>query len=51
MSGSSTHNPFLLQSLLLGSAQAIIDQYGVASPSVKRQVEEMTIDFKAKMGK
>lgn len=51
MTGTTTHNPFLIQSLLLGSAQAIIDQYGVGTPSVKRQVEDMTIDFKARMGK
>ena len=46
--GSSTHNPFLLESLLLGSAAAIIDEYGVGTPSIKRQIEEWTIDFKAR---
>ncbi len=38
VTGSSTHNPFLVEALLLASLQAVQDTYGVLPPSVSPSV-------------
>ncbi len=47
ITSSATHNPFLTEALLLGSIQAVEDEYGVAPPwtlpdELEARLDELT---------